>query len=285
MSSTTATLFDRLGGQDAVKAAVEEFYKRLLEDSELETFFVNVKMSALKIHQLQFFKVAFSKIPDDLDVPRMLLEKHKRLFVNMDLNEHHFDLVAGHFVATLENLEIQPSLIDEAVAVIGPLRQVFEDGRTVYKDEVKASDQKVLRPHNDDSKQATLLDRLGGNDAVKAAVDGLYQRLLDDPETSPFFETTDMARLKQHQLAFMKVAFSQIPEGLDVLGMMKDKHARLFREMGLNEKHFDLVAGHFVDTLQSLSVSQELIDAAVGVIGPLRVAFEDGAKNAASEVM
>lgn len=44
--------------------------------------------------------------------------------------------------------------------------------------------------------------------------------------------------------------------------------------MGLDETDFDCVAGHLVDTMQSLGVGQEEIDEAVGIVGPLRDIFK-----------
>jgi hemoglobin len=123
----------------------------------------------------------------------------------------------------------------------------------------------------------TLMDKLGGRAAVCAAVEEMYDRLMADPLTGPFFEETDMASLKVHQVEFMKIAFTEIPEGLDVTGMLNDKHFDLF-EKGLDETHFDAVATHFVGALVHLDVPQELIDQAVGVVGPLRPIFEEGAR-------
>lgn len=71
--------------------------------------------------------IAFTKIPDDLDVGKYIAEKHERLFA-IGVNETHFDSVAGHFVATLQGLQVSQNLIDQAVGVIGPLRPVFEAG-------------------------------------------------------------------------------------------------------------------------------------------------------------
>jgi hypothetical protein len=73
-------------------------------------------------------KLAFSQIPKDLDVPAYVAKAHSRLFATMGLNETHFDRVAVHFVESLKYLNVDQSLIDEAVAIIGPLRSVFEDG-------------------------------------------------------------------------------------------------------------------------------------------------------------
>lgn len=283
-SSSSTTLFVRLGGTPAVRAAVDEFYKRILDDERLAFFFDSTTVPQLKLHQLEFFKLAFGRMPDDLDVPKMLYEKHHRLFVEQGLNETHFDMVAGHFAATLQHMEISQELIDEATAVVLPLRPVFEKGAKEATSSKSSSEEKkeepnVLHASEPGAKQETLMDKLGGNAAVKAAVEGLYTKLLDDPDLAPFFNEVNMPNLKIHQIEFMKVAFTQIPDDLDVAALMKDKHASLFKN-GLNEKHFDKVAGHFVAVLKELNVPQELIDEAVAVIGPLRGVFEEGAKEA-----
>jgi len=106
---------------------VDEFYKRLVADEELAKFFEGIELSALKSHQRKFMKVAFTEIPEDLDVEQLMFKKHYTLFAK-GLNETHFDLVAGHFVGTLESLGVDSSLINEAVGIIGPLRGVFEKG-------------------------------------------------------------------------------------------------------------------------------------------------------------
>jgi len=273
------SLFDRLGGVEACRAVVDDFYKRLLDDDKLAHFFDQTSLTALRLHQLEFLKVAFTKIPDDLDVAGMLLEKHKRLF-EKGLNADHFDMVASHLVSALQGCGVPPELVDEAAGVVLPLRSVFENGAEEYG----LQDEKREEEPTDSQRLAsgTLLTKLGGAEAVKAAVDELYTRLLDDPETSMFFEDMNMVFLKQHQVNFMKIAFDVIPDDLDVAGMMLKAHSKLFSK-GLTEKHFDLVAKHLVGSLQSLNVPQELIDEAVVIVGPLRVVFEEGAKKAREE--
>lgn len=121
--------------------------------------------------------------------------------------------------------------------------------------------------------RVTLFTKLGGVKAVKAVVAEMYTRLLADEVTAPFFAITNMAHLKQHQVEFMKIAFTQIPEDLDVPSLLEEKHMRLFLKMGLNETHFDKVADHFVGACNHLGVEQDLIAEAVEVIGPLRSVF------------
>jgi hemoglobin len=131
-TSTQGTLYDRLGGAAAVEACVNGFYDRILGDPNLKDFFVGTSVQRLKTHQKTFFKVVFTSIPDDMDVPRLILTKHERLFQEKGLDETHFDLVAGHLVATLASLGIDQALIDEAVGIVATLRPVFEQGAKMY---------------------------------------------------------------------------------------------------------------------------------------------------------
>lgn len=269
-----------------MRACVEEFYQRLLDDPSLSYFFDDISMAKLKQHQLAFFKLAFTKVPDNVDVPALLLAKHKRLFAEKGLNATHFDLVAEHFVATLQHLGVSGELIEEAVGVVVPLRVVFEEGALLYGNSsavVEEAEEKKEADEGDKpgvlhKKSDSLLVKLGGNAALKAAVEEFYKRLLLDQDLAPFFEDINMAKLKMHQIKFMQVAFDQILEDMDVAAIMLEKHASLFSR-GLNETHFDKVAVHFVETLQSLGIEQTLIDKAVAVIGPLRPVFEQGAKE------
>lgn len=111
---------------------------------------------------------------------------------------------------------------------------------------------------------ASVFEQIGGKPAVSAAVDGLYERLLADPVLAPYFTGTDMQRLKRHMRAFMAVALggADLYAGRD----MRSAHA------GLDVTHdaFDRVVAHLVDTLASLGVPVELIEAIGAKLAPLR---------------
>ena len=261
-------LLDRLGGEAALKGVVYEFYGRMLEDDDLKRFFRGIDMKRLRDHQYKFMEIAFTSVPDDLDVAALIAEKHSTLFLR-GLNEKHFDLVAGHLVATLEHLHVPQAQIDEVVAVVGPLRAVFEANSVAGQRKRK----EALEAKTASAPSEALLDRLGGQAALKGAVYEFYGRILEDPQLAPFFEHTDMKKLRDHQYKFMEIAFTEIPKDMDVVGYLAEKHERLF-ERGLNATHFDLVAGHLVATLQHLHVKQDVIDDVVATVGPLRVAFD-----------
>mmetsp|Transcript_8138 Transcript_8138/g.24318 ORF Transcript_8138/g.24318 Transcript_8138/m.24318 type:complete len:419 (-) Transcript_8138:458-1714(-) len=259
-------LLDRIGGEPALEAAVDEFYSRVVSDATLGHFFDGITIEQLKEHQRKFLRMAFTRIPESIDVVKFMHSKHERLFLR-GLNAEHFDTVAGHFVGTLEALGVGPSEIDEAVGVVGPLRPIFVEG---------AERAAAAAEEKDAADERQLLSRLGGDGALHAAVDEFYDRLMEDETLSRFFEGISVDNLKEHQRKFLRMAFTEIPASIDVVKFMHSKHERLFA-MGLDETHFDAVAGHFVGTLNALGVKQREIDEAVGVVAPLRPIFEEGA--------
>ncbi|MFN3713488.1 MAG: methyl-accepting chemotaxis protein [Alcanivoracaceae bacterium] len=124
-----APLYERLGGEAAIRATVSEFYQRVLADPLLAPFFKAKQMKNLEEHQVAFFTTALGG--PAIYTGRSMKEAHARL----KLADRHFDAVAGHLVATLKHLGIDESLIDEVVAAVGPLRG---DIVNVQKSEVEA---------------------------------------------------------------------------------------------------------------------------------------------------
>ncbi len=113
----------------------------------------------------------------------------------------------------------------------------------------------------------TLYDRLGGAPAVSAAVTDFYDRVLADELLKPFFGDSDTNQLRRKQIAFMTFAFGGAP---DYKGeSMRAAHAKAVAN-GLNDGHFDKVAGHLIDTLKGLGVAQDLIDEVIGIVGTTR---------------
>lgn len=107
--------------------------------------------------------------------------------------------------------------------------------------------------------QPTLFERIGGMDAVNAAVDIFYTKVLADETINHFFTSTDMKTQAAKQKAFLAYAFGA-PTAYTGKSM-RDAHAH----MTLTEAHFNAVAGHLVATLQDLEVARELIDEVVQI--------------------
>lgn len=114
----------------------------------------------------------------------------------------------------------------------------------------------------------TLFERIGGEAAVMAAVDLFYKRVTDDALLAPFFAELELGAQVRKQVAFMGWAFGS---GRQYSGRdLGEAHARLVRERGLTDVHFDAVAGHLNATLRELGVADDLIDEAMGIVGGVR---------------
>ena len=107
-----------------------------------------------------------------------------------------------------------------------------------------------------------MFERIGGKDAVNAAVDIFYEKVMADPELKPFFDGVDMARQRNKQKAFLTYAFGGAPNysGKN----MREAHKRLV-ERGMNSLHFDAVMGHLGNTLKELNVPNNLIQEAAQI--------------------
>lgn len=57
--SEKSTLFERLGGEEAVNATVERFYVNLLANETTKSFFITTDMNKLRNHQKRFLTYAF----------------------------------------------------------------------------------------------------------------------------------------------------------------------------------------------------------------------------------
>lgn len=102
----------------------------------------------------------------------------------------------------------------------------------------------------------SLYEKLGGEAAVSAAVNIFYRKVLQDETINHFFETTDMQKQMVKQKSFLTMAFGG-PNSYTGEDMRKG-HAHLV-EKGLNDDHFNAVAGHLQSTLEELGVAANLV--------------------------
>ncbi|MFA5907763.1 MAG: methyl-accepting chemotaxis protein [Vicinamibacterales bacterium] len=111
----TTTLFERLGGVPAIKAAVDAFYERVLADTDLKPFFTGVNMRWLKGRQNAFFIQALGG--PQVYKGKDMAAAHAKLAITPE----HFGQVAGHLVAALTAVGVPKALVDEVVAAVAPL--------------------------------------------------------------------------------------------------------------------------------------------------------------------
>lgn len=112
---TEETLYERLGGEEAISAVVDRFYDRVTADERLEEFFEGVNMTQLRAHQTQFIS-SVTGGPVDYTGDDMY-EAHKHL----DLDEGDFAAVAGHLRASLEEFDVPEEEINEVMTAVAGL--------------------------------------------------------------------------------------------------------------------------------------------------------------------
>src|SRR5262249_47517950 len=115
-----ASLYERIGGEAAVMAAVDLFYKKVLADEVTRPFFEGLEMSAQVKKQMAFMTWAFGG-PDAYKGPP-LREAHKKLVQDKGLSDVHFNAVARHLEATLRELGVASDLVNEALAIVGSVK-------------------------------------------------------------------------------------------------------------------------------------------------------------------
>jgi len=113
----------------------------------------------------------------------------------------------------------------------------------------------------------TLLDQIGGQDSVDAAVDAFYVRVLADDRINGFFKINmDVQAAKQKRFLGKVLAGT----AKDPDGYMRAAHKKLVEEDGLNDGHFDAVVEHLQAALGSLGVEGDVLNQIMTAIGGLR---------------
>ena len=114
------TLFEQLGGEPAVDAAVDLFYTKVLSDERISRFFEGVDMKRQAQKQKAFLTVAFGG-PNKYS-GRAMRAAHAKL-VDQGLNDSHFDAVVEDLATTLEEMGVDPLLIEQVGETAESTRQ------------------------------------------------------------------------------------------------------------------------------------------------------------------
>ena len=114
LNTANATLFEQLGGEGAVNAAVDIFYRKVLMDDRINRFFEGVDMDKQAVKQKAFLTMAFGG-PVNYSGQDMR-NGHAKL-VEMGLNDSHFDAVVENLATTLTELGVSDALIGQVAAI------------------------------------------------------------------------------------------------------------------------------------------------------------------------
>ena len=109
------TIYEAIGGDTALVAVVDDFYGRVLADPGLAGFFAGTNMTRLKGRQVEFFAAALGgPLPY---TGASIRDAHQ----GRGIAQRHFDLVAGHLVASLVAAGVPDATVSQIVAAVAPL--------------------------------------------------------------------------------------------------------------------------------------------------------------------
>lgn len=119
-----ATIYDQIGGAEALETVVEDFYRRVLADDQLSGFFTGTNMARLKGRQVEFFAAALGGPEPYAGAP--MRQVHQGRGITM----HHFNLVAGHLGDSLAAAGVPDPTVAQIIAAIAPLADEIATARS-----------------------------------------------------------------------------------------------------------------------------------------------------------
>jgi two-component system, chemotaxis family, sensor kinase CheA len=152
-SNETASLFERMGGKEAIDKAVTIFYGKVMMDSRVNSFFEGVDLFMQMGKMKAFMSFAFGGAPQ---YDGETLEKAHQPLVEKGLNDSHFNAVMENLGATLKELEVPDALIGEAASIVESVRSSVlgknsEENKPIVEAEVPAIEKRKNDPKVDEA--------------------------------------------------------------------------------------------------------------------------------------
>jgi hemoglobin len=120
-----SSIYQQIGGAEALETVVDDFYARVLADSELASFFSGTNMSRLKGKQVEFFAAALGG-PEPYAGATM-----RQVHQGRGITMHHFGLVAGHLAESLSAASVPNEIVEQIIGAIAPLAADIATASTV----------------------------------------------------------------------------------------------------------------------------------------------------------
>src|SRR3569833_3383018 len=114
------SLYERIGGEAAVNAAVDIFYRKVLADERISRFFETVDMERQAAKQKAFLTYAFG---GPVHYSGKDMRRGHAHLVTLGLNDSHFDANKENHDTTQQKHNVPPALIGEAAAIAESTRK------------------------------------------------------------------------------------------------------------------------------------------------------------------
>ena len=144
-------LLKRMGGPDQFDFTLGSFCDRLLEDKRLSKFYDTFEISAMMDTHRRLLTLAFTaEDGSDMGCDPLWLRFHNMFLSGM--NERHFDRIAGHYEAVLQEGWMEQAVVEDALSLFKRLRDVFED-KAIVEEEMNLNtlrDALAVKSHSGD---------------------------------------------------------------------------------------------------------------------------------------
>lgn len=114
--SGDGTVFDRLGGHEAVESVVNDFYDRVLDDDRVIHHFEDSDTTELRTHQAQFIS-AVTGGPVEYSGTDM-----REAHAGMGITDEEFDVIAEHLDTALSENGVSDEDCKQVLATVNELR-------------------------------------------------------------------------------------------------------------------------------------------------------------------
>lgn len=112
----TGSLYDKFGGEATITQVVEEFYKRVLADDTVNSFFEHTDMEKQKLHQTKF--ISFALGGPNQYTGKSMAKAHE----GMNLQPIHFQAIAKHLSETLASFGVSEEDIHGVITRVASLK-------------------------------------------------------------------------------------------------------------------------------------------------------------------
>ncbi|QIO24758.1 group 1 truncated hemoglobin [Haloarcula sp. JP-L23] len=110
------SIYDEIGGREAVEAVVSDFYDAVLDDERLVGYFEDQNMADLRAHQIQFIS-SVTGGPVEYTGADM-----REAHAHLDLDERDFQAVAQHLEAALRANGVDEASVEQILAEVADLK-------------------------------------------------------------------------------------------------------------------------------------------------------------------
>lgn len=107
-----ASLYERLGGRQALHTLIDLFYYKVLLDPTLKKKFDGTDMISLKQHQLEFMACIFG------GGKAYPIERLREAHADLHITHAQFHATCTHLRDAMEEMGVEEDIISEAMAII-----------------------------------------------------------------------------------------------------------------------------------------------------------------------